>query len=122
MKSDSETRPVYRGGPNIAMKIPPGLYDATLRFYRDVVGLPLLNAYSPDHVFQYGPSLLWLDSVPGMERTEIWLELLTLDTAVAGEHLARCGVDRCDAVERLPAGFDGFWIRSPASVVHLVAG
>lgn len=122
MKSDSETRPVYRGGPNIAMKIPPGLYEATLQFYRDVVGLPLLNAYSPDHVFQYGPSLLWLDSVPGMERTEIWLELLTSDTAVAGEHFARWGVDRCDAVEPLPAGFDGFWIRSPASVVHLVAG
>lgn len=112
--------PRYLGGPNIAMKIPLAEYEATLRFYRDVVGLPLLDAYSPDHVFQYGSSLLWLDAVPDIERTEIWLELLTPDTAVAGEHLARSGVERCDAVEPLPAGFDGFWIRSPASVVHLV--
>ncbi len=120
MKSVSETRPAYRGGPNIAMKIPLGEYEATLRFYRDVLGLPRLDAYCPDHVFQYGPSLLWLDSVPEIERTEIWLELLTPDTAIAGEYLARSGVTRCDVVEPLPAGFDGFWIRSPASVVHLV--
>lgn len=120
MNSVTETKPVYRGGPNIAMKIPLAEYEATLRFYRDVIGLPLLAAYSPDHVFQYGSSLLWLDSVPDIERTEIWLELLTPDTATAGEHIARSGVERCDAVEQLPEGFDGFWIRSPASVVHLV--
>ncbi len=120
MTSADETRPSYRGGPNIAMKIPPVEYEATLRFYRDVVGLPLLDAYRLDHVFQYGSSLLWLDSVPDIERTEIWLELLTQDTAIAGEHFAQTGVERCDAVEPLPAGFDGFWIRSPASVVHLV--
>ena len=102
------------------MKIPSDEYEATLRFYRDVVGLPLLDAYSPDQVFQYGSSLLWLDSVPEIERTEIWLELVTPDTTIAGEHFARSGVERCDAVEELPAGFDGFWIRSPASVVHLV--
>jgi catechol 2,3-dioxygenase-like lactoylglutathione lyase family enzyme len=120
MNSVSEEKPVYEGGSNIAMKIPLAEYEATLRFYRDVVGLPLLDAYSPDHVFQYGSSLLWLDSVPDIERTEIWLELLTPDTAMAGEHLARSGVERCDAVEPLPAGFDGFWIRSPASVVHLL--
>ncbi|MCX6854589.1 MAG: hypothetical protein NTV80_06755 [Verrucomicrobia bacterium] len=120
MNSVCETNPSYQGGPNIAMKIPSAEFEATLRFYRDVVGIPLLDAYSPDHVFQYGSSLLWLDSVPGMERTEIWLELLTQDTTLAGEHLARAGVERCDAVEQLPRGFDGFWIRSPASVVHLI--
>ena len=120
MNSVSEFIPLYQGGPNIAMKIPLVEYEATLRFYRDVVGLPLLDEYSPDHVFQYGSILLWLDSVSGLERTEIWLELLTPDTAIAGEHLAQSGVMRCDDVEPLPAGFDGFWIRSPASVVHLV--
>jgi hypothetical protein len=31
------------------------------------------------------------------------------------------GVVRCDRVEPLPEGFEGFWIASPASIVHLLA-
>jgi hypothetical protein len=46
--------------------------------------------------------------------------LLTPDTAIAAEQLSRSGVERSDSVEVLPDDFDGFWIRSPASVVHLV--
>ena len=102
------------------MKVPPAEYEATLRFYRDVIGLPHLDSYKPDSVFQFGSSLLWLDCVPDLQRTEVWLELLTLDTALAAEHLSRAGVERCDAVEKLPPGFDGFWVRSPAAVVHLI--
>lgn len=120
MNFENQERPLYRGGPNMAMKIPAAEFDATVRFYRDVVGLPLLDGYGPDTVFQYGASVLWLDCVRDLERAEVWLELLTPDLAAAAQHLDRAGVVRCDAVEPLPAGFDGFWIRSPASVVHLV--
>lgn len=120
MNPTEESGPPFRGGPNIAMKIPPAEFEATLRFYRDVIGLPQLDSHRPDKVFQYGSCLLWLDCVPDLQRTEIWLELLAPDTATAAEHLSGCGVERCDSVEKLPPGFDGFWVRSPASVVHLV--
>ncbi|WP_395749391.1 hypothetical protein [Prosthecobacter sp.] len=120
MSNDVEIRPAFQGGPNIAMKVPLIEYEATLRFYRDVVRLPQLNSYKPDNVFQFGSSLLWLDCVAGIQQAEIWLELLASDTSLAAEHLKRSGVERCDSVETLPTGFDGFWIRSPASVVHLI--
>ena len=44
----------------------------------------------------------------------------TDDPAAAARHLEQRGVQRCDAVEELPEGFPGFWIRSPAGQVHLV--
>jgi catechol 2,3-dioxygenase-like lactoylglutathione lyase family enzyme len=120
MNATKGTKPAFRGGQNIAMKIPPAEFEETLRFYRDVLGLPQLDSHRPDNVFQSGSSLLWLDCVPDLSRTEIWLELLAPDTVTAAEHLSRWGVERCDSVEKLPPGFDGFWVRSPASVVHLV--
>lgn len=122
MNTTDEPRPLFRGGPNIAMKIPPSEYQTTLQFYRDVIGLPQLDSYRPDSVFQFGSSLLWLDSTPEVEKSEIWLELIASDTAIAAEYLSRSGVERCDSVENLPPGFDGFWIRSPASIVHLITG
>jgi hypothetical protein len=33
-----EAAPKFAGGRNIAMKVPPHLWDATVRFYRDVGG------------------------------------------------------------------------------------
>jgi hypothetical protein len=122
MNTADEPRPSFRGGPNIAMKIPPAEYEATLRFYRDVVGLRQLDSYRPDSVFQFGSSLLWLDCRPEVKQTEIWLELVTPDPTLAAEYLSRSGVERCDSVEKLPPGFDGFWVRSPASIVHLITG
>ncbi|MBE7497714.1 MAG: hypothetical protein HS117_22445 [Verrucomicrobiaceae bacterium] len=122
MSTADELKPSFRGGSNIAMKVPPAEFDATLLFYRDVVGLPQSESHRPDIVFQFGSSLLWLDRAPELQQTEIWLELLTSDTTLAAEHLSRSGVERCDSVEKLPPGFDGFWVRSPASIVHLITG
>jgi hypothetical protein len=28
---------------------------------------------------------------------------------------------RCDQIEPLPEGFEGFWIANPAAIAHLVA-
>jgi hypothetical protein len=122
MSTAEDPIPSFQGGPNIAMKIPLADYESTLRFYRDVVGLPQLDSYKPDNVFQFGPSLLWLDCMPELKQTEIWLELLASDTTLASDYLSRAGVERCDSVEKLPPGFNGFWIRSPASTVHLITG
>lgn len=110
------------GGRNIAMKVPPHQFDQTVRFYRDVIGLEPLAEHLPSIVFQFGPSLLWIDNIPTLSQAEIWLELRTRDTKAADKHLESSNVVRCDAIETLPEDFDGFWIVNPAGIVHLVHG
>lgn len=41
----------FEAGRNIAMKVPPHVYDATVRFYREVLGLPEIAAHAPSVVF-----------------------------------------------------------------------
>lgn len=113
-------KPSFTGGRNIAMKVPPHLYDATVRFYRDVAGLPVIDELAPSVVFRFGANQLWIDSVDGMSQAEIWLELNTDDVPAAAARLTASGAVRRDEIEALPQGFEGFWISSPASIIHLV--
>ena len=111
----------FDGGKNIAMKVPPHQYEATVRFYRDVLGLKPADATSGDSAaFEFGANTLWIDEVPSMSQAELWLEIVTDDTAAAKELLADAGITRCDDIEELASDFDGFWISSPATIVHLV--
>jgi len=110
----------FAGGRNIAMKVPPHLYEATVRFYRDVLGLAEITTHAPSVGFAFGAHHLWIDSAPGISQAEVWLEVVTNDIAAAAERLGAAGVVRCDAIEPLPEGFQAFWISSPASIVHLV--
>jgi hypothetical protein len=112
------------GGRNIAMKVPPHLWEATVRFYRDVVGLDVIEhppTVPPSVCFKFGANRLWVDRVDGFSQAEIWLELNSADVRGAALHLASHGIVRRDEIEPLPEGSDGFWISSPASVIHLVA-
>jgi catechol 2,3-dioxygenase-like lactoylglutathione lyase family enzyme len=109
------------GGRNIALKVPPHQYEATVRFYRDVVGLKPLHNHPPEVGFEFGANQLWIDRVPGMSQAELWLEIVADDIPAAAQHLADAGVVRCDAIEPLPASFEGFWISNPASIVHIVS-
>jgi hypothetical protein len=109
-----------RGGINIAMKIPSHQYEATVRFYRDVVGLKPFDAKAPAVGFELGPNRLWLDEDPTMSQAEIWLELFTDDHLGALDHLAKADVVRCDAIESLGEDFRGGWIMNPANIVHMV--
>jgi catechol 2,3-dioxygenase-like lactoylglutathione lyase family enzyme len=110
----------FAAGRNIAMKVPPHLYDATIQFYRDVLGLREISKHAPSIGFEFGSSNLWIDRVPGISQAEIWLEVVTRDLDAASAHLDAAGVVRCDDIEPLPQGFQGFWISSPASIIHLV--
>ena len=110
----------FAGGRNIALKVPPHLFDATVRFYRDTVGLKPLDNHPPAVGFAFGANQLWIDSVPGLSQAELWLELVADDVPAAAEHLAAAGVTRCDEIEPLPEGFEGFWISNPAQIVHIV--
>ncbi len=110
----------FVGGRNIAMKVPPRFYEATVQFYRDVVGLKLIEENSPSVRFEFEANQLWIDRDPGLSQAEIWLELITNDVSAASEHLKSAGVVRCDEIEPLPEGFDAFWVSSPSSIIHLV--
>jgi hypothetical protein len=111
----------FQGGKNIAMKVPPHQHDATVRFYRDLLGLEEIGGPTGDAVgFKFGQNNLWIDKVPGMSQAELWLEIVTDDTNMAAKCLADAGITRCDDIEELGKGFDGFWISSPAAIIHLV--
>ena len=110
----------FAAGRNIAMKLPPHLYEATVHFYRDVLGLKEITKHAPSVGFVFGSNNLWLDRVPGISQAETWLEIVTNDIKAASEHLKVAGIVRCDEIEPLPKGFQAFWVSSPASIIHLV--
>lgn len=120
--TDTLMKPEFTAGRNIAMKVPPHAYDATVRFYGDVLGLEPLRNHLPHVGFEFGGKQLWIDRVGGLSRAEVWLEIVTDDVAAAAAHFERAGVVRCDEIEPLPQGHQGFWIMDPASIVlHLGA-
>ncbi len=111
----------FAGGKNIAMKVPPHQYDTTVAFYRDLLGLEQIGGPAGDAVgFKFGPNNLWIDKVQSMSQAELWLEIVTDSTADAAKALANADVVRCDDIENLGEGFDGYWVTSPASIIHLV--
>lgn len=114
------TKPKFAAGRNIAMKVPPHLYESTIQFYRDVLGLKEITKHAPSVGFEFGSNNLWIDRVPGISQAETWLEVVTSDLTAASEHLKTAGVVRCDDIEPLPQGFQAFWITSPASIIHLI--
>lgn len=118
---------MFTGAVNIAMKIPAADYDATVAFYRDVLGLPVTEEKSDQptvaqvHKVDFGPCVLWLDRIDTYAQPDVWLQVRTPDLAAAMAHLREAGIEPCDEVEPLPEGFEAHWIKNPAGVVHLVA-
>jgi hypothetical protein len=111
-------RASFEGGGNIAMKLPRDQFAGTVRFYRDRLRLPVLEETDESVVFAFGHQKLWLDRADNMTRAEIWLDVVTDDLEGAADILEEA---RTDDPEPLPDGFEGFWVRNPADVVHLVS-
>lgn len=114
-------RPMFTGGTNIAIKLPHHTYVQTVSFYRNILGLPLIETTDQSCVFQFGAIRLWLDRVSNLSQPDIWLEVHTDDTQAAASYLSDQGVPRRDEVEPLPDDLDGFWIASPDGTIHLVS-
>jgi predicted enzyme related to lactoylglutathione lyase len=120
------SQPTINGGINIAMKIPRADYDATVAFYRDVLGLDPREVadtgaptVSRSHTVTFGPNTLWLDCVDSFSRSDIWLELRTDDLGAATERLARAGIGTVDEIEQHEeVGTTSHWVRDPAGTVH----
>ena len=118
------TKVKFTGGRNLAMKVPPHLWEVTVQFYRAVVGLKVIEhapTVPPSVCFEFGANQLWIDRVDGFSQAEIWLELSASDVQAAASHFKSAGIVRRDEIEPLPEGFEGFWITSPASIIHIVA-
>lgn len=113
----------FQPGKNIAMKIPAHEYQSTVRFYRDVLRFTEIQSNGPDGTprFEFGDKVLWLDCMPGLSQSEIWLEVVTSDIGEASEYLKEQGCHRRDEIEPLPNGFKAFWISSPSNIIHLVS-
>ena len=71
--------------------------------------------------FEFGSNQLWIDRVEGLSQAEIWLELSTADVGAAADYLGAAGVVRRDEIEPLAKNTQGFWITSPASIIHMVS-
>lgn len=113
--------PTFGPGRNIALKVPAHEYEALVGFYRDTLGLPLLERRADTTVFAFGAMRLWVDRMPALAQAEIWLEVTATDADAAAGLLAERGVVRADQLEPLPDGFAGFWVIAPGGLVHLVS-
>ncbi|MFD5315994.1 VOC family protein [Streptomyces sp. NPDC127098] len=120
--------PTFRGGHNIAMKLPKAQFDRTVAFYRDVLGMEVTDASDQavtEGVAQsasvpFGPVTLWFDRVDNYSHAELWLELFTDDVDQATAHLAAHGVATRDELEPLPSGMNAHWISDPVGIPHIV--
>jgi catechol 2,3-dioxygenase-like lactoylglutathione lyase family enzyme len=116
--------PKFSPGKNIAVKVPPHEFEATVAFYKDVLGLEQIEASATGDfesvVFEFGDKNLWIDRISGLSQGEIWLEVVADDIEHASEYLAKKGCARRDEIEPLPKDFIGFWVSSPANIIHLV--
>jgi len=59
----------FQGGKNIAMKVPPHQFEATVRFYRDVLSFEQIAGPAGYSVgFRFGSNNLWIDTVAGLSQ------------------------------------------------------
>ena len=103
-------------GRNIAIKVPPHKWDEMVAFYRDKIGLEVVQVLDTSVGFDFNGFTLWIDRVPHQSQTDVWLELFSDDPDAA---LTRLGGPRRDELEPLD-GVTGHWTSDPAGTVLLV--
>jgi catechol 2,3-dioxygenase-like lactoylglutathione lyase family enzyme len=117
-------KPKFTPGNNIAIKVPSHEFDNTVSFYRNILGLEEVEVSAPDDigtvVFKYGDKNLWIDRISGLSQAEIWLEVITDNIDKASDYFEENDCIRRDEIEPLPDGLKGFWIASPANIIHLI--
>ena len=119
-----DMEPTFKGGINIAIKIPKSKYDETVRFYKEILKLevtekPIENpTVSRTHQVKFGPNVIWLDCVDNYTHSETWLELKTSNIKDATRHLQTHGIGPCDELEKIPENMH--WIMDPAGTVFIL--
>jgi hypothetical protein len=115
-----EKKPYFKPGKNIAIKIPSHEFDKTVDFYQNILGFEEINKDGTSVCFEFEGKQLWIDKVSTISQAEIWLEIQCADVEEAKKYFKQKGITRYDEIEKLPDGFEGFWISSPSNIVHLV--
>lgn len=110
------TRTEFKGGNNIAIKIPKFKYDETVHFYKEVIELPYLGFISESHAFQFGDATLWLDCMDNYSQQDVWLEIQTDHMKAAADYLKENHINRRDEVE-VHENSDGYWISDPSGTI-----
>ncbi len=118
MKEKSKVK--FKAGKNIAMKVPAHQYEQTVQFYRDVIGLRQIKENGPEIVFKFGNKHLWIDKVNHLSQSEIWLEIECDNINEAKKYFKAKEITRRDEIEKLPKGFQAFWITNPCDIIHLI--
>lgn len=114
----------FKGGVNIAMKIPSEKYDETVAFYRDILlfeleKVPVTHpAVLATHRMVFGHNILWLDCVKEITNSKIWLEVCTEDVESATNYLRINDVTICDEIEKIDSSMH--WIKDPTDNILLV--
>ncbi|TYR35729.1 hypothetical protein FXV77_11625 [Sphingobacterium phlebotomi] len=114
----------FKGGVNIAMKIPPEKYDETVAFYRDILLFDVeeVSITHPTvlatHRLEFGQNILWLDCVEGITDSKIWLEMCTGDVESATNYLRVNDVTICNEVAEIDSSMR--WIKDPTGNTLLV--
>lgn len=106
-------------GSNIAVKVPAGLYESTVRFYRETVSLRVVDESDSSIGFEFGSMVLWLDRVEHATHAEVWLELSTTDVDASTAALVAAGARVADEIEPLDRR-DRHWIIDPGGTVLLL--
>ncbi|WP_422031845.1 hypothetical protein [Roseovarius sp.] len=103
-------------GKNIAIKVPLHLWEDTVAFYRDKVGLTVTRELDHSTGFDFGSMTLWIDRVPQQSQTDLWIELFDDDPDTA---LSELGSPCRDELEPL-TNVTGHWTSDPAGTVILL--
>ncbi|NJK88535.1 MAG: hypothetical protein HC923_03475 [Myxococcales bacterium] len=107
---------MLRPGRNIAIKVPMHRYAETVAFYRERVGLSVVEETENSTSFEFNGFTLWIDKVAHQSQVDVWLELFSDDPDAA---LERMGAPLRDELEPLN-GVIGHWTSDPAGTVLLV--
>lgn len=103
-------------GNNIAIKVPLYKWAETVTFYRDRVGLEVIEEQPNSTVFSFGGINLWIDKVEHQSQVDVWLELFSDDPEKA---LSTLGSPKRDEVEPLE-NVNGHWTSDPAGTILLI--
>ncbi len=110
----------FAGGRNIALKVPLHQYEATVQFYRDVLGLKVLENHLPAVASNSDRTNSgWIQGPASARRNFGWRSLPTMSRPP--QRISRPRVS-CDEIEPLPQGFDGFWIASRHPPIFIAVG
>ncbi|MBC5636744.1 hypothetical protein H8S33_07945 [Ornithinibacillus sp. BX22] len=112
-----EKKPLeFKGGSNIALKVPKFKYDETVQFYKDVLKLPYLGLSSGSHAFQFGDCTLWLDCMDNYAQQDVWLEIRTSNIQESELYLDLNHTNRRDEIE-IHENSKGYWISDPCGTI-----